>query len=157
MFSVWQPLLNMSNKAIKLNFSQYIMQTFWKKIMQLTDSILSEIFSADVIALWQGYTVALRAADTRSPGLSWKMRPIAFRVVGSSVQPGFTVEPLLAPALPEPRSRVQLYSAGFKDLALRDKSLSCLKARRERWCRSASRLSDLQKCYLLQRFLMVLK
>lgn len=98
----------MSNKDIKLNFSQYIMWTSWNKIMQLTDSILSEILSADVIAVCQGYTVALRAADTRSPGLSWKMRPIALCVVGSSVQPGFTMEPLLAPALAEPRSRVQL-------------------------------------------------
>lgn len=50
-FSARQPLLTMSNKAVKLHLSQYVMQTFWNKIMPLPDSILSEIFSADFVTL----------------------------------------------------------------------------------------------------------
>ena len=134
---MWQPLLTTSNKAIKLNFSQYAMQTFWNKIMQLPDSFISEIFSTDFITLWHGSTMPLRAADTRSPGLSWQMRPIVLCVMGNYVQPDLpwslcwlqhceSVEAAYSSAVPHTVLRWN-YSAGLKDLALRDKSLSCRK------------------------------
>lgn len=127
----------MSNKAIKLDFSQYVIQTFWNKITQLPDSILSEIFSTDFITLWHGSTMLLRAADTRGPGLSWQMRPIVLCVMGSYVQPDLTwslcwlqrcksVEAAYSYAFPHTVLRWHC-SAGLKDLALRDKSLSCHK------------------------------
>jgi len=97
----------MSKKAIKLNFSQCVMQTFWNKIMQLPNSILSEVFSTDVITLWHGYTVPLRAADTRRPGLSWQMRPVVL-CHGQLHAARLTVESSLAPALEGCRSSVEL-------------------------------------------------
>lgn len=66
----------MSSKAIKLNSGQYNTQAYCNKIMQLPDSILSEIFSADFSTLWHHYAMPLRAADRRSQGLSWLMFPI---------------------------------------------------------------------------------
>lgn len=134
---MWQPLSTTSNKAVKLNFSQYVMQTFWNKIMQLPDSDLSETFSTDFITLWHGYTVPPRAADTRRRGLSWQMRPIFLCVMGSLVQPDLpwnpswlqhckSVEAVHSSAFPHTVLRWN-YSAGLEDLALRDKSLSCHK------------------------------
>lgn len=136
-FSARQPLLTMSNKAVKLHLSQYVMQTFWNKIMPLPDSILSEIFSADFVTLWHGYAIPLRAADARSPGLSWQMTPIVLCLMGSFVQPDWpwslcglqhcrSAEAAYSSAFPHAVRR-RNYSAGWKDLALRDKSLPCPK------------------------------
>lgn len=138
---MWHPLLTMSNKVIKLNFSQYAMKSFWNQIMQLPHSILSEIFSTDFITLWHRYTMPLRAAGTRSPGLSWQMRPIVLCVMGRCTQPDLPWSlcwfqhcsawnthsfPHTVSASPHTVLRWN-YSVGLKALALRDKSLSCHK------------------------------
>lgn len=129
-FSVWQPLLGMSNKAVKLN--QYVMHTSRNKLCNCLIHSFRKLFhrfdlQCDMVTLWHWEPLHKEPRALLVDG------PVFLCAMGSSVQPDLVWSLCwlqhcrsaeAAPSSAFPHTLLHWNSVdGLKDLALGDNSL----------------------------------